>query len=80
MIDTSLQTGNCRSKALELQREFGGRIKRVRQGRFSPRHYLVRLDNGETWHFKRIVDIFPWPLKYLLFVGRYEKLPQRQGT
>ncbi len=77
MIDTGMQFGNCKSKALDLQRDYGGTIKTVSQGRFSPRHYLVKLQNGEWWHFRKVAYVFPWPFCYLSFVGKYEKLGDR---
>jgi hypothetical protein len=63
--------GNCLVGAILLWLWFGGRIVLVRR-----RHFIVRTPRHGTWHFAVVWDIFPPPLHYILFFGRFEEFNQ----
>lgn len=77
MIPTTPRLNNCLIGAWWLKRRFGGTLRGLRTREGGPRHWICLLDNGETWHFRKIRYILPWPLKYTLFVGKYERLDNR---
>jgi hypothetical protein len=73
--------GNCIVCALLLKMVYGGKIRRITTHDGGPKHWIVKLPNGELWHFKK-KSYFPWYvlpgfMKYLLFSGSFEKLGNR---
>lgn len=71
-----MKYGNCLCGAVRIMWEERnnrpGLILRVRPGSLVP-HFMIRTKEGLR-HYRVVRDLFPWPLCYLLFEGRFQTL------
>lgn len=64
--------GNCLFCAFFIWLRYGGRIiTSFRPGTRVP-HWMVVDRQGNLRHFQVVQNILPWPLCYVVFVGRFE--------
>lgn len=66
--------GNCLFCAVVLWLRYGGKIiMSYRPGTRVP-HWMVVDRTGLLRHFRVVRNIMPWPLCYVVFLGRFEAL------
>jgi hypothetical protein len=77
-----MRYGNCLTGAAILmwkERNNNPRFMlKTRPGTKVP-HFMVKSDHG-LHHYKVSKDIFPWPLCYLVFQGRFQTVPNGEET
>lgn len=69
--------GNCLCGALWLRARHGGKLRGLRVKSQMCRHWICVLENGEAWHFKRKINLLPWPMCDLFFWGEFTPLGDR---
>lgn len=69
--------GNCLIGALLIKLFKGGRVRRIRVRGQGVRHWICQTNSG-NYHFKRVKDVLPHPLCYLIFIGRFERMKRRE--
>lgn len=66
--------GNCLFCAFVLWIRYGGKIiMSYRPNTYVP-HWMVVDRNGLLRHFKVVRNVMPWPLCYVIFMGKFEAL------
>jgi hypothetical protein len=66
--------GNCLFCAVVLWLRYGGKIiMSYRPGTRVP-HWMVVDRSGSLRHFRVVRNIMPWPMCYVIFLGRFESL------
>lgn len=72
--------GNCLLGAIWLKVVYGGRIKGLRLKTGGPRHWVTKLPDGSVWHFRRVKDVWPYPLCLIAFWGILERLEGKRSA
>ena len=74
--DNMYFVGNCFCWALILKCIYGGELftlgSEIGAKGQEVEHYMLRDKNGTIRHFKRVLNILPYPLHLYFFVGKIE--------